>query len=148
MTTITLDLPEPLAQKVSSADPQTIQKALEEGLGLQTTGDKEQATEHPHITRTPGILGGRPIIRGSRIPVWQIVEAILYLGETVEGYLVGHPHLSAAKIHDALSYYFDYRDEIEREIEENKTENVTREFGIVVDERGLGHFAANKPSNK
>ncbi len=148
MTTITLDLPEPLAQKVSTADPQTIRKALEEGLGLQTTGDKEQATEHPHITRALGILGGRPIIRGSRIPVWQIVEAILYMGETVEGYLAGHPHLSAAKIHDALSYYFDHRAEIEREIEENKTENVAREFDIVVDERGLGRFAANKTSNK
>ena len=145
MTTITLELPEPLAQKVSDADPEAIQKALEDGLSSQTTGDKEQATEHPHVTRTPAILGGRPIIRGSRIPVWQVVEAILHLGDTVEGYLIGHPHLNAAKVYDALSYYFDHREEIEHDLEENKTEHIVREFGLVVDDRGLGRFPDNKP---
>lgn len=26
-------------------------------------------TEHPHITQTPGVCGGRLVVRGTRIPV-------------------------------------------------------------------------------
>lgn len=99
-----------------------------------------QPTEHPHITRVPGILNGRPIIRGSRIPVWQVAEAILRLGETVEGYLTGHPHLTAAKIYDALSYYFDHRAEVDKEIEENKAGTAAAEAGMVADKRGVWRF--------
>ncbi len=140
MTDLILSLPDELAQKLAGADQQTILRALEIGLELQAAGGEAQPTEHPHITRAPGILSGRPIIRGSRIPVWQVANAIIHLGDTVQGYLEGHPHLTAAKIYDALSYYFDHREEIEKEIEENKMENVAKEFGLTIDERGFVQF--------
>lgn len=143
MTTLTLESPEQLAQKLAGADQQTVLKALEIGLEIQAAGDDGQVTEHPHITRVPVILGGRPIIRGSRIPVWQVAHAIIHLGDTVEDYLADHPHLTAAKIHDALSYYFDHREAVEREIEENQTDNVIRELGLTIDERGFAHYPEN-----
>jgi predicted DNA-binding antitoxin AbrB/MazE fold protein len=31
--------------------------------------NSETRTAHPHITKTPGICGGRPVVRGLRIPL-------------------------------------------------------------------------------
>jgi uncharacterized protein (DUF433 family) len=138
MKSLTLELPETLAEKLTGIDREVVVKALEAGLELRD----EQKTEHPYITRVPGILSGRPIVRGTRIPVWQVANAVLHLGDTVEGYLEGHPHLTTAKIYDALSYYFDHREEIEKEIEENKIENVLKATGATMDEKGVIHFAA------
>ena len=134
MTTLTLNIPESLADQIAHTDPQKIVEVIQTGLS-------EQATEHPYITRVPGILSGRPIIRGSRIPVWQVAEAIIHRGETVENYVADHPHLTPAKIHDAMSYYFDHRDEIEKEIAENQTANVAQVMNMTVDERGFAHFS-------
>ncbi len=146
MTTLTLNLPEELAARLAGTDQQSVLKALEIGLATQLAGGEGQATEHPHVTRAPGILNGRPIIRGSRIPVWQVAQAIVHLRETVENYLADHPHLTAAKIYDALSYYFDHREAIEKEIAENKTENLAKELGMTVDERGVARFTRNESS--
>ena len=82
----------------------------------------EVKTEHPHIVQVEGICGGRPTVRGSRIPVWQI--AVMFkAGDTPEDILEAFPHLTAAQAYDAISYYLDHQDEIEQEIEENKIEN-------------------------
>lgn len=140
MPTLTLEIPEPLAEQLSGVDPKLILKTLEMGLQSYQTGEEGQLTEHPYITRVSGILGGRPILRGSRIPVWQVAQAIVQLGETVEDYLGDHPHLTAAKIHGALSYYYDHRTEVDKEIDENKVGTAAAEAGMVADERGLWRF--------
>lgn len=96
----------------------------------------EHHTEHPHIVRVAGILGGSPIIRGSRISVRHI--AVLYkMGDTVEEILRAHPHLTPAGVYDAISYYHDHQKEIEVEIEANKIENVLKETGAKMDKRGF-----------
>ncbi|MBI3761448.1 MAG: DUF433 domain-containing protein [Chloroflexi bacterium] len=148
MTTLTLELPQHLAEKLAGADHQTVVEALEIGLALRTSEGDGQATEHPHIIRVPGILSGRPIIRGSRIPVWQVAHSIIHLGDTVEDYLTDHPHLVAAEIYDALSYYFDHREAVEREIEENKTENVVKAVGMTIDARGFAHFSEEESADR
>jgi uncharacterized protein (DUF433 family) len=142
MTTLNLELTEHLAHKLAGAAPDKIREALEIGLEMLDAGSEIQPTEHPHITRITGILGGRPIIRGSRIPVWQVANAVVHLGETVEDYLAGHPHLTAAQIYDALSYYFDHHEAVEKEIEENRMETVVKELGLTMDERGLIKFTS------
>lgn len=43
----------------------------------------ETSTEHPYIVRIPGVCDGRPIIRGSRVAVWQIAW-LFKAGETVD----------------------------------------------------------------
>jgi len=37
-------------------------------------GPAGAATEHPHITRADAILGGEPIIKGTRTPVRAVAE--------------------------------------------------------------------------
>jgi uncharacterized protein (DUF433 family) len=79
----------------------------------------EIATEHPHIVRRPGVIGGSPAIRGTRIGVRNI--AFLWNdGETVAGILEYYPHLQASWVYDAISYYLDHRAEIDEEIRENQ----------------------------
>lgn len=79
----------------------------------------EHPTEHPHIYTNPEMHGGEPTIRGSGISVRTIVERTR-LGDSPEMILEGYPHLSLAKIYDALSYFYDHTDEIERYIRENE----------------------------
>jgi len=71
-----------------------------------------QTTEHPHIERMPGVCGGEPKIKGTRIPVW-IVAGWHALGQSVDDIVAMYPHLSAAQVHDALSYYYDHRAEVD-----------------------------------
>jgi uncharacterized protein (DUF433 family) len=96
-------------------------------------------TEHPHIERRPGVCGGSPVIRGTRITVRHI--AVLHKdGAGVREMLEAYPHLQASWIHDAISYYLDHRDEIECEIEANRIESVLSRTGGVVDDKGVVQF--------
>lgn len=57
------------------------------------------------IVQTPGTLGGRPRIAGTRISVQNI--AIDYnAGETPEEIVEQRSHLSLAQVYAALAYYF------------------------------------------
>jgi uncharacterized protein (DUF433 family) len=96
-------------------------------------------TEHPHIVRQPGICGGSPIVRGTRITVRHI--AVMWKsGEAVAEIVRAYPHLQLSWVFDAISYYLDHRDEIEREMEENRIEDVLARTGAVMDEKGVVHF--------
>ena len=99
----------------------------------------EVKTEHPHIVQMEGICGGRPTIKGSRIPVWQ-VAGMFKSGDTPEDIMEAYPYLGAAQVYDAISYYLDHQDEIEKEIEENKGENVLKEYSLTMDEDGRVYF--------
>ena len=75
-------------------------------------------TEHPYIVRNNEILNGEPIIKGTRTPVRAIVEWWKF-GASPEEIMENLPHLTLSQIFDALSYYADHKDEIERYIAEN-----------------------------
>ena len=55
------------------------------------------------IVSNPAILGGKPIVRGTRISVELILEWIAS-GATRDDILRKHPHLSAADVEQALAY--------------------------------------------
>ncbi len=94
-----------------------------------------QVTEHPHIVRVMSILGGEPIIRGTRVPVRAI--ALHYkAGKTPDEILEAYPHLPAAAVVDAIGYYLDHQGEIERFIEENRPERVMRKYGLTIGPKG------------
>ena len=78
-----------------------------------------QATEHIYIVRDDAILGGEPIIRGTRTPVRAIVES-WRMGVAPEEIPQGLPHLTLAQVFDALSYYLDHQSEINSYIERNR----------------------------
>lgn len=92
----------------------------------------DQVSEgHPHIIHRSDISGGEPIIRGTRITVRHLIERI-QAGQSVEEILEALPHLTAAQVHDALSYYYDHQAEIDQAIEESQPEKVIAAQGLQV----------------
>ena len=77
------------------------------------------ATEHLYVVTDDGILGGEPIIKGTRTPIRAIVE-IYRLGTSPEEIPIHLPHLTLAQVFDALSYYNDHPDEVNAYIERNR----------------------------
>jgi uncharacterized protein (DUF433 family) len=55
------------------------------------------------ITSDPAILGGKPIIRGTRISVQMILEWIAS-GATKDEIVRRHPHLHSLDVEQALGY--------------------------------------------
>jgi len=78
-----------------------------------------QPTEHPYVESVPSILSGEPVIKDTRTPVRAVVERWKF-GESPEEMTGALPHLRLAQIFDALGYYDDHREEIEKYIELNR----------------------------
>ena len=55
------------------------------------------------ITSDPAILGGKPVIKGTRISVELILEWMAS-GASRDEIVARHPHLSAADVQQALAY--------------------------------------------
>jgi uncharacterized protein (DUF433 family) len=96
-------------------------------------------TEHPHIVRNPGVAGGAPTIAGTRISVAFLVGQ-LRAGDAPEDILASYPHLTPAAVYDAISYYYDHQEEIDRFIAENTLEAHAERFGFVVGDDGRLRF--------
>lgn len=72
-----------------------------------------------YIIRNPDILGGEPIIGGTRTSVRAIVG--LWRNGILPEEILNHlPHLTLAQVFDALSFYLDYQAEINEYIERNR----------------------------
>jgi uncharacterized protein (DUF433 family) len=80
-------------------------------------GKPVERTDHPHIVKVRGVASGEPVILGTRIMVRTIVEQY-QLGNSIENILWDFPQLSSAQIHDALSYYHDHKEEMDRLLEQ------------------------------
>ncbi|GAB4202161.1 MAG: hypothetical protein OHK0022_25080 [Roseiflexaceae bacterium] len=77
------------------------------------------ATTNRYIVKDETILSGEPIIVSTRTPVRAIVE--LWRQGVPPELIPQHlPHLTLAQIFDALSYYSDNQEEIQKYIERNK----------------------------
>lgn len=73
---------------------------------------------HRHIEIDPHIKAGKPRIKGRRITVHDIVIWHERMGLSPDE-IASSYDLQLSEIHDALAYYFDYRNEIDREINED-----------------------------
>jgi uncharacterized protein (DUF433 family) len=71
------------------------------------------------IVQTPGYVGGRPRIEGTRMPVSTIVtwSQAGYDAHAIATQVF--PHLSLAQIESALAYYEDHRHQIDCEMRES-----------------------------
>jgi uncharacterized protein (DUF433 family) len=56
-----------------------------------------------HLTRTPAVLGGKPIIRGTRINVSLVIDW-LHAGVLKELILEDHPNLTQDDVEAARAY--------------------------------------------
>lgn len=92
-------------------------------------------TEHPHIVRVKGVRGGRPILKNTGIEV-ALIAKLHKMGESVDEILSLYPHLAPAAVYDALSYYHDHQDEIERLIADQDIQAVLKQHNLAVDSMG------------
>jgi len=82
-------------------------------------------TEHFHIALDKSICGGRPIIKGTRVSIANIAGYYL-MGLSPEEIQRELPHLHLAQIYDAIAYYLDHRETIDRDREEDLEDNVSK----------------------
>jgi len=92
-------------------------------------------TDHPHVVRVPGVLSGQPVIDGHRISVASIAR-FLNDGTSVDEIIATYPHLGAAAIYDAVSYYLDHNDEMDQLIADSAPEKVQERYGFTIGEKG------------
>lgn len=84
----------------------------------------ETETEIKHIVRDDGVLGGKPHIAGHRIAVHHI--AWWYSQGMSAEALAQEYRLTPAQVHAALVYYYDHKDEIDRELAEEAAAHAKR----------------------
>ncbi|MGH7960841.1 MAG: DUF433 domain-containing protein [Candidatus Binatia bacterium] len=82
---------------------------------------------HPYIVARKDYCGGSPVIKGTKFPVRSVVNYVLRHGLSPEELVKEFSHLTLAQVYDALSYYYDYREEIEKELRENSEETLRTE---------------------
>lgn len=94
-----------------------------------TTAKAERApterTEHPHIVRTPGVLGRQSRIDGTRISVGHVFVLYRDNGDTPET-IASTYGLELAHVLDALSYAYDHPEEMDEFVEGQKLRTVLR----------------------
>jgi uncharacterized protein (DUF433 family) len=115
MTQFSLDL-QTLITRLDALEAEL--KRLRQSL-VSAEGAHGAVTDHPYIESVPDVLGAEPVVKNTRTPVRAIVERWKF-GESAEEIVRNLPHLRLAQVFDALGYYDDHREEIEKYIELNR----------------------------
>ena len=80
----------------------------------------KEDTNHPFIVKNKDVCNGSPVIEGSRTRVIDIAIEYEMLGHSPDEIISSHPHLNLSQVHDALSYYYENRNELDRKIEQDQ----------------------------
>ena len=81
---------------------------LAEVLGMSTV-----ETRYEHIVLRDSV----PLITGTTMKVIELVTESLAHGWSPEELSFQHPYLTMGQIHSALAYYWDHREDLDREME-------------------------------
>lgn len=73
---------------------------------------------YSHVTKQPGVRGGKACIDDTRISVADVV-VLLKQGLGDQQIVERYPSLNLAQVHAAISYYYENRDEIEADLAED-----------------------------
>jgi uncharacterized protein (DUF433 family) len=75
--------------------------------------------KHPYVSTRRGVCGGKPVVVGTRIPVWALAGWLRkgYSAEKIQREI--YPSIGLAEIYDALSYYYDHKEAIDQQLAEN-----------------------------
>jgi len=73
---------------------------------------------YSHITKQPGVRGGKACIDDTRICVVDVV-ALLKQGLGDQQIVERYPSLNLAQVHAAISYYYENREELEADLAED-----------------------------
>jgi uncharacterized protein (DUF433 family) len=72
--------------------------------------------DDPYVSETPGVCGGYPVVRGTRIPV-RILVAVYRESGDVDELLAMYPHLTREQVQGALDYYAKYPARVDEDFE-------------------------------
>ncbi len=81
---------------------------------------RSEGTNHPFVVKVKDICGGSPIIEGTRTRVIDIAIEYEMLGHSPDEIISSHPHLNLSQVHDALSFYYENRDELDQKAEQDQ----------------------------
>jgi uncharacterized protein (DUF433 family) len=76
---------------------------------------------HPYIEINRKICGGSPVIKGTRTRVVDIAIEYEYVNRTPDEIINAHLHLKLEQVHDAISYYYENRAELDEKNEKRQT---------------------------
>jgi uncharacterized protein (DUF433 family) len=99
-------------------------KSIPGGLAVAKVPGK---AKHLYVISRKDYCGGSPIIKGTKFPVRSVVNYVLKQGLIPEELVQEFPHLTLAQVYDALSYYYDHKEDIERELKEFTEEKLRPE---------------------
>ena len=82
---------------------------------------------HLRLLPSPGV----PLIEGTTTKVVELVLDVMAHGWSPDEIQFQHPHLTLGQIHSALAYYWDHKEELDRDIERRleRVEEIRREVG-------------------
>ncbi|MBS0482999.1 MAG: DUF433 domain-containing protein [Proteobacteria bacterium] len=73
------------------------------GSGLAEKAARYQEAREDHIAIDPEIMGGTPVIRGTRMTVYSVLGKLAG-GDTIEDILADNPHLTREAVETAALY--------------------------------------------
>ncbi len=80
--------------------------------------------KHPYITTDRKTRDGQPVISGTGIRVLDIAIRYEIMGMSTEDILVAYPHINLSQIHDALSYYYERKKEMDNLLQKQLRSNL------------------------
>lgn len=81
---------------------------------------RRESTNHPFIVKNQDICAGCPTIEGTRTRVIDVAIEYEMLGRSPDEIISSHPHLNLPQVHDALSFYYENRDELDQKAEQDE----------------------------
>lgn len=96
---------------------------------------------HPYVSVNKKIRGGEPVISSTSIRVLDIAVRYEIMGMAPEDIIIAFPHLTLSQVHDALSYYYEHKHEMDKTWKEalKKVESM-RKLQPSILERKIGNI--------
>jgi len=76
-----------------------------------------------YIEKQEGVCGGKEVVRGHRVPVWEIAE-VYNMGADWGELATRFETLSVLELRKAIEYYENNKEIVNRQIEDNQLENL------------------------
>jgi uncharacterized protein (DUF433 family) len=104
-------------------------------------------TKTERIVSKPNVCGGKPCVAGTRIRVQDVYVWHELQGLSADEIVSTFQHLTMADVYAALSYYWDNRDEIQRQMQEETdfVEQMKHKHPSPLKQKLVGKDAQNNP---
>lgn len=73
----------------------------------------------PYIVSQTDYCGGSPVIKGTKFPVRSVVNYVLQQGLSPEELVKEFSHLTLAQVYNALSFYYDNKETVDKDLRDN-----------------------------